>query len=92
MRKIFGILLIILAFSTFAMAFSETGVSFAINDHKDTTTDYIAPAGFWNNYGNYVVVILIILAFCYVIVFGMRNNKNHRREKKRILKKKVKRK
>ncbi len=87
MKKIFSIFLIVLAFSAFTMASSEVGVSFVINGHKNTTTNYVPSTSFWSNYGCYAVAILVILVLYYIILKA-KNNEGRRPKKKNKVKKK----
>lgn len=83
MKRVLGILLLALTLSSFVMAGSEISMDFVIGEGEAARAgDYILPTGFWNNYGDYVITVLVVLVLAYAAIKVKNKNVHHKKKKR----------
>ncbi len=89
MRKVICNLLLIIVLSSLVVAGSEINTNFAIGEKEVVIENYVPSEGFWNNYSNYIIAVLVIFIIGY-FVLKTKNKKLHKNKK--ISKKQIKKK
>ncbi len=89
MKEIFLSLLFIIVSSGLVVAGSEINMDFTIEETVVDVSNY-TPVGFWDNYGNYIIGVLIILVIYYIVVKieSKKVNKRKKISKKKVRKRK----
>lgn len=85
-----GVLSSVLTLSGFALAESETGVSFIVNGNKTVMANYVAPASVWSVYSNYFLAALsalVVVAVIYISSKSKVKKKSIRKVRRKVRKK-----
>ncbi len=89
-KSVIGALSSVLTLSGFALAGSETAVSFVINGNKTVMANYVVPASVWSIYSNYFLAALsalVVVAVIYISSKSKVKKKSVRKTKRKAKKK-----
>jgi len=90
-RVIIGIFFLLLSIN-FVFAASEFVSEFSVDKPSGEAEDYVSSRGFFDFYGGYIIVSLVVLVFVYLYFISSSKRKTIKRRssKRRVIKRKKK--
>jgi hypothetical protein len=92
MRKVMVGIFFLLMSIAFVFASSEISYDFSVNESPSNgVEDYVSSGGFFDFYGDYIIVLLVLLVFIYLFVSGSKKKKQPKKNlKRKVVRKKKK--
>ena len=93
MKRVIVNLLLIIILSSFVMSGSEISTNFVRGSDEGNIERYIPKGSLWNNYGSYIIGVLVVLIIVFVVLKIKTKKKSkrvHKRKSKRARKRKSK--